>query len=724
MNQLLLMMSLLLITAMAQSAEYVGDQACSSCHPQQLERWRNSHHAQAMALPTPETVLGDFENAEFDYFGQISRFFRDGDRYLVETDGADGQRQRFEVAYTFGVYPLQQYLLALPNGRYQAFSIAWDSRTLEEGGQRWYHLNPDEPVRAGDPLHWTGPYLNWNSRCAHCHSTAVEKGYDPEHDRYDTRWALINVSCESCHGPASTHLQWAQQPVAERGADSGLLPWPSQTGTELAPCAGCHSRRGLLAEDQAAGRDFYDHYQLRLPKAPLYHPDGQIRDEVFVYGSFLQSELHRRGVRCADCHDPHSLQLRDEGNRLCSRCHDAGHFDSSRHHHHQDGPGAQCVDCHMPATTYMGVDARRDHSFRVPRPTKADSSRVPDLCQDCHADRPAGWSNKILTGWQQGTAEASRSAPHYGEILSDGDPVELQQLAVDPDQAAIVRATAFSLQADDLDAVGLTLASEALDDSEPLVRQGAVQVLSGIPLPQRVRLLLPLLDDPLRSIRLLVFEALLELPENGLPPALRSRLQRVEQEYVDSLWLNADTPEGRLKLGGYYRSRGDGAQAETHYRKALEMNSQLLTGLINLADLYRQQDRDEDAQLLLKQAIALAPQEAGPHYALGLLRVRQKAYLEAAGHLQRAAQLEPQHWRYGYTQALALDAGGRTADAEARLEQLWARFPQALPILEALLEFARRQGHRQRTLEYAEQLLQRQPDNQALRRWVESLRAQ
>jgi cytochrome c553 len=77
----------------------------------------------------------------------------------------------------FGVYPLQQYLLPLDDGRLQALSIAWDSRPAEEGGQRWYHLYPDEAIAHDDPLHWTGPYQNWNTRCAECHSTDLHKNY-------------------------------------------------------------------------------------------------------------------------------------------------------------------------------------------------------------------------------------------------------------------------------------------------------------------------------------------------------------------------------------------------------------------------------------------------------------------------------------------------------------------------------------------------------------------
>jgi predicted CXXCH cytochrome family protein len=107
----------------------------------------------------------------------------------------------------------------------------------------------------------------------------------------------------------------------------------------------------------------------------LYHADGQIDGEVHEYGSFLQSRMHAFGVACSNCHDPHSAKLRAEGNALCAQCHLPEKFDLAAHHHHLPGStGAQCVDCHMPTKNYMVVDARRDHSIRLPRPDWSVSS--------------------------------------------------------------------------------------------------------------------------------------------------------------------------------------------------------------------------------------------------------------------------------------------------------------------------------------------------------------
>src|SRR5690606_31251824 len=159
------------------------------------------------------------------------------------------------------VYPLQQYLIELPQGKLQALSIVWDSRPQEAGGQRWYHLYPDEKIEAGDELHWTGINQNWNFMCADCHSTNLQKNYDLASSTYNTTWSDMDVGCEACHGPGSNHIALAQQDALDDGntgfdvafnertdriftidTETGnARPQPEvTTHTELETCAGCH----------------------------------------------------------------------------------------------------------------------------------------------------------------------------------------------------------------------------------------------------------------------------------------------------------------------------------------------------------------------------------------------------------------------------------------------------------------------------------------------------
>src|SRR4029453_11018713 len=198
------------LAAPTDAATFAGSEACAGCHQSEAKLWRTSQHERAMAHATDKSVLGDFNDVSFQYFDVRSRFFRKDGKFFVETDGPDGKLKTFEVKYTFGVDPLQQYLIEFPDGRLQALSVAWDVRPKDKGGQRWFHLYPNEHIKHGDVLHWTRLNQNWNFMCAECHSTGVQKNYDSAADRFATKWAEISVGCEACHGAGSRHVAWAQ----------------------------------------------------------------------------------------------------------------------------------------------------------------------------------------------------------------------------------------------------------------------------------------------------------------------------------------------------------------------------------------------------------------------------------------------------------------------------------------------------------------------------------
>jgi hypothetical protein len=340
----------------AAPAEYVGSAACRDCHAAEHAAWETSHHQAAMQAAGPGTVLGNFDNASFAYGRVTTTFVRRGERYVVRTDAADGSLREFDVKYTFGVTPLQQYLVELPGGHVQALSIAWDARPRSAGGQRWFHLYPGDGVDHADELHWTGRQQNWNFMCADCHSTNLRKGYDAAADRFVTTWSEMTVGCEACHGPASRHVAWARGKGVRgaRGQGAGLtvqfterrgVTWPIDpltlvpsrsvprtTSAEIDVCAQCHSRREQIAEGYTPGSPLEDYYA-PTPMAPgLFYADGQQRDEVYTHASFLQSRMAHAGVTCADCHDPHSGRPRADGNQLCASCHPAAKYDAAAHH--------------------------------------------------------------------------------------------------------------------------------------------------------------------------------------------------------------------------------------------------------------------------------------------------------------------------------------------------------------------------------------------------------
>src|ERR1700712_25569 len=437
----LLMCGCVLSVRAEEPAHFLGAAACSGCHQGEAALWKTSHHARAMQPATQETVLGSFDNTDQSQNGVTTSFNRSGKDYLVRTEGDDGNIHDYKIAYTFGVYPLQQYLVAFPSGRLQALGVAWDSRVRAGGGQRWFPLYPGSNLLAGDPLHWTGRDQTWNYMCAGCHSTNLQKNYDLGSNSYKTSWTDVNVACEACHGPGSAHVDWAQtgrlspsnadrkgltvslKPTAgsrsEMNPKTGIAKRTDQiAATEIDGCASCHARRKTITKTPQPGAAFLDSYLPALLEPELYHPDGQIDGEVFEYGSFVQSRMYRAGVTCSNCHEPHSASLRAEGNGLCAQCHMPSKFDVPAHHHHEaNSTGAQCVNCHMSTKTYMIVDDRRDHSFRVPRPDLSVSMDTPNACTQCHRDRAAVWAANSLADWYP---KGRQTRPHYGTALHAG----------------------------------------------------------------------------------------------------------------------------------------------------------------------------------------------------------------------------------------------------------------------------------------------------------------
>ncbi|HTV80643.1 MAG TPA: ammonia-forming cytochrome c nitrite reductase subunit c552, partial [Steroidobacteraceae bacterium] len=508
---------------------YVGTPACAVCHSQAYQNWLQSDHRHAMEKATNQSVLGDFSNISFDYFGTTSRFFRRDGKYYVQTDNAQGQLQTFEIAYTFGHYPLQQYLIAFPDGRLQALSISWDSRPAVQGGQRWFDLYPDQKITHEDALHWTGAFQNWNSRCASCHATHLVKNYSPLTDRYDTHWQEIAVGCEACHGPGSQHVAWAngKDSLPNRGLvthlgrlwepHGGQLPIPKLADTplsgQLQVCAGCHSRRAELQQPDVT-QSFFDSYSISPLLDGRYFADGQMREEVYVTGSFLQSRMHANHVSCTNCHDPHTGKLRLSGNSLCLQCHRAQQFQTEAHFFHKpDSSGSQCVNCHMPQRTYMGVDVRRDHSIRVPDPIASVQYGVPNSCTQCHRDKSDKWAAEFIT------KRTGRTQPYYSQtaLFSAARKAEasvaptLLEYAEDVSRPAILRATALLESGRFSSSEQLRVMDAALRSRDPIIRLGAISALGGIGPAERLKHLQPLVADPVKSVRLAVAQQLADV---------------------------------------------------------------------------------------------------------------------------------------------------------------------------------------------------------------------
>ena len=605
---------------------YMGSQTCVACHQDTAIAWSGSHHALAWTLPSPDTVVADFDGTRFSHDGMTARFRIEADgSYHVEVTETDGVTTDYPVHSVAGIEPLQQYLLETEPGRLQSFDVVWDTIT-----RSWFHLYPTQDLPPDDGLHWTGPYKNWNARCAECHATGFEKNYSPATGSYASTQAEIGVGCEACHGPGEAHLAWAEDrplPPSSVTLDQyGFTQSFATTEATIQQCATCHSRRE--AHDDASplpGTPYHDAYNLSLLRPGLYHADGQILDEVYVYGSFLQSKMYQQGVGCLDCHEAHSARLVADGNAVCSQCHSpAGNpdfptlrlaeYDTPAHHFHESGSeAAQCVACHAPEQVYMGNDWRADHSFRVPRPDIARQIGAPDACSTCHADQGADWAAAEIAAR---FPDSAHRGPHYGLTLHRGrqTPVaaagELADLAEDATQPGLVRATALWL----LEAAGDPALQERLagltGDGDPVVRAAAIDLQQTAPPQQRVLSVVGALDDPIRSVRIAAARAMLGAPIARLPAAMQADLNAAMVEWRSAMGSRLDFPETQLQLGGVALTARAIPAAASAFRQAVRLDPQRSEAWVMLIRIAAATEGAEAARAVADEAVAAAPGDA------------------------------------------------------------------------------------------------------------------
>lgn len=670
-----------------EAATFVGSESCAGCHAAEHASWRTSQHAKAMQHATDDTVLGDFDGTSFRYGDVTSTFFKRDGRFFVRTDGPNGELADFEVKYTFGIEPMQQYLVALSGGRLQALSITWDTRPRDQGGQRWFHLYPNERVDFRDELHWTRPAQNWNFMCADCHSTNVRKGFDAERAEFATTWSDIAVGCEACHGPGSQHIASPERPYQ-------LGEGVERAKAEMETCAACHSRRAQFAEGAKAGEALLNHYLPVTLSEGLYHADGQQQGEVFVWGSFLQSAKSAAGVTCAACHDPHTQKLKKPGNETCTQCHAAAEFDTPKHHHHE-ARISDCVSCHMREETYMVIDRRRDHGFHVPRPDLTLRLDVPNACNDCHVERDARWADAAMQRWY---GAEYREKPHFGIALhagrrgEKGAVSELLGVLEDPAHAGIVRATAIELLAQYPGEIPATSVRRQLADRDALVRYHALREQTALPLERRVSLLAPMLADPTRAVRHEAARQLLPVRES-LTEESRLRLDAELKDLERALRHDLSRGESWLNLSLLQAARGDQTAAEQSLRRAISIEPQFIPAYVNLSDLLRSSGRESEAEVALREGLKRNSAAAALREALGLSLVRQGRKREALVEFSAAHRAAPAEPRFRYVYALSLDDAGRRSDARRLLEDgLQRRFDR--DSLLTLAAWARQEGDR------------------------------
>ena len=730
---------------------FVGRDSCNKCHEREVELWKGSDHDLAMQEVSEKTVLGNFNNATFSHQGVTSKFYKRGAGFYVETEGRDGKIQEFEIKYVFGIRPLQQYLVEFERGYIQVLSLCWDTRSVGEGGQRWFHIYDNERIESDDILHWTRIFQNWNFMCAECHSTNLKKKYDLANDTYHTSWSEIDVSCEACHGPGSEHLRWAR--LKEKGLDTGEYQqmglavqlkdpnrgtWvfsdesgnasrtaPLNNSVQIETCARCHARRQVIDENYSHGQSFLQTHIPQLLDRGMYFPDGQILDEVYVYGSFLQSKMYNQDVVCSDCHEPHSGKVYAPGNALCYRCHTYEKFGKRSHHFHDpDSSGASCTDCHMPERTYMVVDPRRDHSIRIPRPDLSLEMNTPNSCNTCHTDKSVEWSVEYVNKWYgKDFFQQSNYAKIFDGVRRNipGSAEALVYLVGDTSIPEIVRATGLSELGRNPTPAAASALQQPLYSSSPLLRYTAASALDFIESKDRMNMAKHLLRDPVLAVRIEAARALSSVPPNYMTQSERQALEKTLLEYIKVQEMNGDRPASHLNLGVLYIQKEQLGKAEAAYRKAIELEPVYMLAYVNLADLYRQQGNDAAGEEILRNALEINSEAAEVHQSLGFLLTRTKRQPVALNHFRKAMELRPDNPYLAYIYGLALNDAGKSEEAFQVFEKTLQQFPYERDILLALVTLHRDRKEYEESRKYAEKLVEYWPRERGYRQLLREI---
>ena len=703
---------------------FTGVESCASCHQQEWKDWENSHHDLAMKEATPDFVRGDFSNTTFRHQGEIYRFYRDGDLYMVEAPGPDGQNHDYQVAYTFGWTPLQQYLIKYERGKYQALNIAWDTKKSE-----WFALNPDEKIVHGDWLHWTGGAMNWNTMCADCHSTNLKQNYFAETDSFHTTWSSINVSCESCHGAGGNHVAFmhsdsAGQATLDRIRKDLRLTNVSTQDELINQCASCHSLREKLTPYYQHTGNYLDHYSPNLPHPESYFADGQIRGEVYVYASFLQSKMYKHDVQCMDCHDPHTLDLRfsTQDNQLCMQCHEPK-YNKITHHFHEVGTvSAQCISCHMPGRYYMEIDYRRDHSFRIPRPDLSEKYGNPNSCNDCHNDKTPAWAAQAIEKWY-----GEKRPSHFSEVWLKADSMlaetipELGTLLNDTSQNDLVRATTAWYLGQFPDQQSISILSEYINDSSALVRSSAVRAIVNLQMDGTNSIIDSALEDPVLAVRIGAARGLAGVSSMDIPTRFRQALTIARKEYLSYLYTNQYFPQGMMNLAQYYEVNGETQKAIEAYQKTIEKDNYFNMARMNLGYLYNQMGQNQKAAELFTKVTTQEPDFGPAHYYLALLMAEENNLEGALPQFQEAARLMPTNDRVFYNWAISLQQLQRPEESEKRYKTALQLAPDNPDYIYGISTLYMQQNQFEEALPYVQRLVQLYPQNQQFQQMLQMI---
>lgn len=648
---------------------YVGDEQCQSCHKTEYNNWLSSDHFKAMQPANDSTVLGNFNNTKYTADGVTSRFFKKDGKFFINTQGEDGANHDYEIKYTFGYWPLQQYLVVFPNGRMQATRQSWDSKN-----KKWFHQYAGQKIPSHDWLHWTGNAQNWNTMCSRCHSTNLQKNYDFASETYHTTYSVLTVSCESCHGPGKKHIDYINSSDYKNGEKIAgsflLLTKNSNQTTQINTCAPCHMRASEISGNYVQSNELLDNFIPEIPSTDFYYADGQMRDEDYNYASFLQSKMYSRGVKCSNCHNPHSGKILFIGNQLCLQCHAKKYDDFSHTFHTANTEASLCKSCHMPGTVYMGNDLRHDHALRMPRPDLSVQYGTPNACNKCHTDKSASWAADAVKKWYGPIRKY-----HFAEDLIPASKedasteVHVLRLMNDTATPAIIKATALYYLKNITIQNSLQILLKGLQNNNAQVRYRALRSLSNFTSDSWLNDVLPLLNDKVRAVRIAAADLMITLPATQIPSTYQNSFASAKSELQNYVLYQTDFASGNLMAGDYYLKQNDYINAEPYYVRALKKDTAMNEARLNLSVVYNLNGKNSEALKVLQDALKVQPKNDRIYFNLALLYNEMNDKAKAGECLSKAVALHSQNPRVYYNYGLLLQQEGKLTEAIIQLKK-------------------------------------------------------
>jgi hypothetical protein len=422
---------------------YVSSKSCKKCHEREFTSWYGSYHRSMTQKISPETAPEFLSDTTVTLEGQVYRFEKRGDAFWIEMDdpATDSQKEnpkriRRQIVLSTGSHHMQVFWYATEIGR----TLGAVPLTYLIKEEQWiprksaFLRPPDWPT-----AHELG---RWNSTCLKCHSTHPRARLRGK-SRWDTHVAEFGIACEACHGPGSNHVQAMSIKLEQKAASVKLgivNPKKLDSHRSSETCGQCHSIRrsknGLPSMTKymehgpryRPGQKYEEASHFNFARCSpgfedptkgenpdMFWSDGMVRVSGREYNGLVESPCFQSGkLSCLSCHTMHNaeasasakdwaddqLQAGMRGNKACLQCHSKLTNNIAAHTHHAiNSSGSNCMNCHMPHTTYGLLKAIRSHQIDRPNATTGLKTGRMVACNQCHLDQSLGWTANYLEKW-------------------------------------------------------------------------------------------------------------------------------------------------------------------------------------------------------------------------------------------------------------------------------------------------------------------------------------